>query len=277
MVALGLSFLALRSVGAQPATAATARTNPSALGTMVFRLPVSLESSAALFRPLPGQLGSPSLGTAAEAVAPEIRAEIALTVADDTTRNRALADALTGWATTDAGAALVWLECHPEQACLELMGAIGEGLASDPAAASFALTYLAQDRESGALLAGALVRALGTQGDATGALRLTRAAPEGWAHEWATTAFTNLAYEDVATALDALAGIEDPALRPTAAAAIIAGWAERDPAELASHADVFAEPAERTAALETALAVWQQRDPVGAALFAAGTTPPSGS
>lgn len=209
------------------------------------------------------------------APSPEAEAEAALPLFDPVRRTRALGDALRTWAQTDAGAALVWLDGHPEQETALLVQAVGEGAAHDPGAVTFALTYLAQDRELGALLAGALVRTLAEHGDAGAAVQLARAAPESWEHEWTTVAFTNLAYEDAATALEELARTEDPALRRTMAGAIIAGWAERDPAELAQHADVFNETATRTAALHVALTKWQQRDPAGASAFAAALAPRS--
>ena len=247
LVVLGFSLLALRAAAARPAA------TPEPSGGIV-SAPAPTDDfrhwgCAASTAPAPGTTKSVA---AAPAPAPEIQAEIALTISDTPQRAATLADALAAWATIDAGAALVWLERHPEQDKALLTQAIGEGLASDPAATTFALTYLAQDREFGALLAGALVRALAAHGDATGAVRLAHAAPEGWAHEWATIAFANLAYADAATALEAIAAVRDPALRRTTAAAIIAGWAECDPAGLAQHADVFIVPAERSAALAAA-------------------------
>ncbi|HLP09046.1 MAG TPA: hypothetical protein VK178_12840, partial [Opitutaceae bacterium] len=78
----------------------------------------------------------------------------------------------------------------------------------------------------------------------------------------------NLAYEDAASALETLSAVRDLSLRPTIAAAIIAGWSERDPAELAQNIDAFARPEERAVALATALAKWQERDPAAARAFA---------
>lgn len=188
-------------------------------------------NSAVAPSPFPRWQAEPVVRSApADRPSPEIRAERALTLADGPARTAALAESLAAWAAVDAGAALVWLERHSEQDKPLLTQSIGEGLAADPAAATFAMTFLAQDHEAGALLAGALVQALAAQGDAAAAARLARATPEGWSHEWATVAFTNLAYEDTATALESLATINDPALRRTTAAAIVAGWSERDPA-----------------------------------------------
>mgnify|MGYP000715202423 CR=1 FL=1 len=59
------------------------------------------------------------------------------------------------------------------------------------------------------------------------------------------------------------------------AGAIIAGWAERDPVELAQNVAVFEEPATRDAALHVALAKWQRRDPAAAEAFASSLTPRS--
>lgn len=221
------------------------------------------------------RVASPApVGASADELSPEARAEAALAVLDPVRRARELSRALSAWAAVDAGGALVWLDLHPEQEPRLLVQAIGEGAAADPTAATFALTYLAQDRELGASLAGALVRALAAQGDADAAVRLaSAAAPDGWSHEWATVAFTNLAYEDAATALEALAAVREPGLRRTTAAAIIAGWSERDPAELAQHADVFEGPAERTAALAAALEKWEHRDPAAAAAFLTAAHP----
>ncbi|MFT3830812.1 MAG: hypothetical protein QM691_14000 [Opitutaceae bacterium] len=200
---------------------------------------------------------------------PELRAELALTVGDAAERTAQLDAALCDWAMTDAGSALVWLERHPREDHALLVQAIGDGLAADPVGTTFALSYLAQDRERGALLAGALVRSLAARGESAAAVRLARAAPEGWSHEWATVAFANLAYEDAASALATLAAVGDPSLRSTIAAAIISGWCERDPAELARSADAFARPEERAVALATALAEWRERDPAAARTFAA--------
>lgn len=212
----------------------------------------------------------------APAVSPETWAELSLRVLDPVKRTVALSDALRAWSATDPGAALVWLSSHPGEETAFLVQSIGEGSASDPATAiPFALTYLAQDRELGALLAGALVRGLAERGDAGSAVQLARAAPEGWEHQWTSVAFTNLAYEDAATALEQLSTTQDPALHRTMAAAIIAGWAERDPAELAANADVFAVSADRAAAKAAALRKWQQRNPDEAGSLAARQTPRS--
>ncbi len=211
--------------------------------------------------------------TLASTLGAERRAELALAIPDPALRTRTLAGILSAWAATDAGAALIWLERHFVADKPLLVQSIGEGLAADPAGATFALTYLAQDREHGALLAGALVRALANDGRAASAVRLARVEPEGWRHEWATVAFTNLAYADAVAALEAVATVDDPPLRRTIAAAIIAGWAEQDPEELARHADAFTAPEERARALSVAVAEWAQRDPAGARSFVATIGP----
>ncbi len=273
MVALGLSLLALRSAAARPAPVATDFT------CLAPALPAPAPPATDIAQSLDTPPLSRPLGSSARSLAraarrsPEMEVGEALRLTNFQLRTAALASALAAWAATDAGAALVWLDQHPAEDTALLAQAIGEGLAADPAATPFALAYLAQDRELGSLLAGALVRTLAAQGKATAAVRLARAHPEGWAHEWATVAFANLAYEDAATALEALAAVGDPALRRTTAAAIIAGWAERDPAELARHAAVFSAPAEHRAARATALEKWRQRDPAAAALFAATLLP----
>lgn len=207
-------------------------------------------------------------------VTPETWADLASRIVDPVKRTVALSDALRAWSATDPGAALVWLSMHPEEETTFLVQSIGEGAAHDPAQAiPFALTYLAQDRELGALLAGALVRGLAERGEAQSAVQLARAAPEGWEHQWTSVAFTNLAYEDAATALEQLSAVENPALHRTMAAAIISGWAERDPAELASHSNVFAVGADRDAARELALRKWHERDPAAAEAFAGAKAP----
>ncbi len=226
--ALAFAFLALRSSGAQNGT----------------------EEARRLIGPPPATLGSSAHATHVGATearhqsappdtspSPHAEAEAALRLKNQNQRTAALCDALALWSTADAGDALVWLTQHPEQDQAVLLQSIGEGLAADPAAATFAMTFLAQDHEAGALLAGALVQALAAQGDGPAAVRLARATPEGWTHEWATVAYASLAYEDATTALESLATINDPALRSTTAAAIIAGWSARDPAGLARYAE----------------------------------------
>ena len=264
LVALGFSFLALRSSGALPA-ADEAR--PAAA---VLTASPSTQAHASTTISVPATRPSPARGPAAS---PEAQAEAAVRLTGRAQRTAVLHDTLALWSTTDAGAALVWLEQHPEQDQPALLEAIGEGLAADPAGTTFALAYLAQDHERGARLAGSLVRTLAAARDSHAAARLARATPEGWAHEWATVAFATLAYEDAATALAALTEIDDPALRRTTAAALIAGWAERDPAELAEHATVFTAPAEQAAALAVALPQWRQIAPAAAARFVAALGP----
>ncbi len=227
LFALGLSLLALRPAVARPDAAASA---PGLSAGEV------LPTRAAALPPAAGPAIRP---VSTLPPSPEIRAEVALTIGDREQRTAALAEALAAWAVSDAGDALVWLERHPAQDKALLTQAIGEGLATDPAGTTFALSYLSQDREFGGALAGALVRALAAHGNSPAAVRLANATPAGWAREWATVAFTNLAYEDAATALEALAAVGDPTLRRTAAAAIIAGWAERDPAECAAYCAIL--------------------------------------
>lgn len=220
---------------------------------------------------------APTVAVATTAVPPELscetRANLARTAGNPAARTEALAAILAEWAETDAGGALVWLDQHSELDQTQLVQAIGEGLAADPAAAPFALTYLAQDHELGALLTGALLHSLAAQGDSAAAVRLALAQPEDWSDEWTGIGFSALAYEDAAAALAALAEITDSAQRRATAAAIIDGWADRDPSELAQHAEVFDLPTERVAAREVALLVWQQRDPAAAAAFAAASSP----
>ncbi|HLP01914.1 MAG TPA: hypothetical protein VK163_07805 [Opitutaceae bacterium] len=271
LLALGVSLFALRPVLAGPA-AISARDVCCAEGTPSMA-PFSGDNSARPPTPV-GAARTVPLATTVDTLSPELRADLALTIGDAGQRAAALAEALSAWAATDAGSALVWLERHPHEDHALLAQAIGEGLAADPAGATFALTYLEQDRERGALLAGALVRSLAARGQSAAAVRLARVSPEGWSHEWATVAFTNLAYEDAASALETLSAVLDLSLRPTIAAAIISGWSERDPAELAHNADVFARPEERAVALTTALAKWQERAPDAARSFAdAAATP----
>lgn len=199
----------------------------------------------------------------------ETQADLALRIGDANLRAAELATILSEWASSDAGAALFWLFAHSEQNIPLLVPSIGAGLAADPTGATFALAFLDQDHDNGAALAGALVRTLAARGDSAAAVRLAQTEPANWRHEWANVAFMNLAYEDAASALEALSGVDDPALLQTTASAIIAGWAERDPVELAHHIEVFGSPALRDEALATALANWEARDPNGAAAFAA--------
>lgn len=228
LVALGFSLLALRSSGAQTGTDDARQT----IGSQPAALPSAPPAAHAGTTRAPHQ-SAPR----ATAPTPQTEADAALQLDNRDQRTAALCDALALWSTADAGGALVWLTQHPEQDQPALLRAIGEGLAADPAAATFAMTLLAQDHEAGALLAGALVQALAAQGDGPAAVRLARATPEGWTHEWATVAYASLAYEDATTALESLATINDPALRSTTAAAIIAGWSARDPAGLARYAE----------------------------------------
>lgn len=199
----------------------------------------------------------------------ETRADLALRNGNADCCADELAAILAAWSAEDAGAALIWLSQHPFPDTSRLMQAIGEGLADDPTGPTFALAYLAQDHGNGSLLAGPLVRELAARNESASAVRVARTAPEGWSHEWATVAFANLAYEDAATALEALAGIDDPALQRTTATAIIAGWAERDPAELAQHLGAFGSADLRAEALVTAIDRWTRLDPAAAAEFAA--------
>lgn len=228
VVALGFSFLALRSSGAHPGAAGSHPGIAPLTASPTTRSSASVPASARTTRPTTTRPPERSLEEQSDAAIRPHRGEQGTAT---------LRDTLALWSATDAGAALVWLEQHPEQDQATLLDAIGEGLAANPAGTTFALAYLAQDHERGALLAGSLVRTLAQTGNARGAARLARATPEGWAHEWATVAFTTLGYEDVATALEALATVSDPALRRTTAAAIIAGWSERDPAGLAQYAE----------------------------------------
>jgi hypothetical protein len=262
LLVLGLALFAPRPAIARPATTRTACRVGESRSVPLF--PGYARTTAPRHPPSGTESSEP-----AAILSPELRADLALTDADPVRRTAALAEILCDWAATDAASALVWVELHPSEDRAFLVQAIGEGLAADPVGATLALVYLAQDHDTGAPLAGALVRALAAGGRTASAMRLVQAKLEGWNHEWATVAFANLAYEDAAAALEAIAPVGDPSLRRTIAAAIIAGWSERDPAELARNVDAFAQPEERANALATALAKWALRDPAAAHSFVA--------